>query len=87
MMHLRFSYFDNMTSNSFDPNQFKIGRDQIWDSAAQGYRTWWPHIEKAAQRKDDVHTLHSTFGLVISLGLVNLSKYLVLIMLNEFTTM
>jgi cyclopropane fatty-acyl-phospholipid synthase-like methyltransferase len=41
--------FDNMTSNSFDPNQFKIGRNQIWDSAAQGYRIWWPHIEKAAQ--------------------------------------
>ena len=41
--------FDNMTSNSFDPNQFKIGRDQIWDSAAQDYRIWWPHIEKAAQ--------------------------------------
>ncbi|MGA9172065.1 MAG: methyltransferase domain-containing protein, partial [Nitrososphaeraceae archaeon] len=38
-----------MTSNSFDPNQSKIGRDQIWDSAAQGYRIWWPHIEKAAQ--------------------------------------
>jgi ubiquinone/menaquinone biosynthesis C-methylase UbiE len=41
--------FDKMTSNSFDPNQSKIGRDQIWDSAAQGYRIWWPHIEKAAQ--------------------------------------
>jgi ubiquinone/menaquinone biosynthesis C-methylase UbiE len=38
-----------MTSNSFDPNQSKIGLDQIWDSAAQGYRIWWPHIEKAAQ--------------------------------------
>jgi enediyne biosynthesis protein CalE5 len=38
-----------MTSASFDPNQSKIGRGQIWDSAAQGYRVWWPHIEKAAQ--------------------------------------
>jgi ubiquinone/menaquinone biosynthesis C-methylase UbiE len=38
-----------MTSASFDPNQSKIGRGQIWDSAAQGYSVWWPHIEKAAQ--------------------------------------
>jgi protein-L-isoaspartate O-methyltransferase len=38
-----------MASASFDPNQSKIGRGQIWDSAAQGYRIWWPHIEKAAQ--------------------------------------
>ncbi|MFZ0325751.1 MAG: hypothetical protein WAL66_00465 [Nitrososphaeraceae archaeon] len=38
-----------MASASFDPNQSKMGRGQIWDSAAQGYRIWWPHIEKAAQ--------------------------------------
>lgn len=38
-----------MTSNSFDPNQSKIARDQIWDSVAQGYLMWWPHIEKAAE--------------------------------------
>ena len=40
---------NNMTSTSFDPKQSKICRDQIWDSAPQGYRIWWPHIEKAAQ--------------------------------------
>jgi ubiquinone/menaquinone biosynthesis C-methylase UbiE len=38
-----------MTSASFDPRLSKIGRGPIWDSAAQGYRIWWPHIEKAAQ--------------------------------------
>ena len=38
-----------MASASFGPNQSRIGRGQIWDSAPQGYRIWWPHIEKATQ--------------------------------------
>jgi ubiquinone/menaquinone biosynthesis C-methylase UbiE len=38
-----------MTSASFDPRLSKIVRGLIWDSAAQGYQIWWPHIEKAAQ--------------------------------------
>ena len=38
-----------MASTSFDPRRSKICRGPIWDSAAQGYRIWWPHIEKAAQ--------------------------------------
>ncbi len=38
-----------MASTSFDPRQSKICRGPIWDSAPQGYRIWWPHIEKAAQ--------------------------------------
>ena len=38
-----------MASASFDPRRSKICRGPIWDSAAQGYRIWWPHIEKAAQ--------------------------------------
>ena len=38
-----------MTSASFDPRLSKIGRGPIWDSVCQGYRIWWPHIEKATQ--------------------------------------
>jgi hypothetical protein len=38
-----------MTSTSFDPDRFKMGQRKIWDSAAEGWRTWWPHIEKAAR--------------------------------------
>jgi ubiquinone/menaquinone biosynthesis C-methylase UbiE len=42
-----------MTSTSsfpFDPNQFKIGQRQSWDSVAQGWSTWGQAIEKGAQK-------------------------------------
>ncbi|HET7283200.1 MAG TPA: class I SAM-dependent methyltransferase [Nitrososphaeraceae archaeon] len=42
-----------MTSTSsfpFDPNQFKMGQRQSWDSVAQGWRTWWEPIEKGSQK-------------------------------------
>jgi len=39
-----------MASSTFDPNQFKIGQRQSWDSVAQGWRTWWGPIEKGAQK-------------------------------------
>ena len=34
----------------FDPNQFKMGQRQSWDSVAQGWRTWWEPIEKGSQK-------------------------------------
>ena len=40
-----------MTSSfPFDPNQFKMGQRQSWDSVAQGWRTWWEPIEKGSQK-------------------------------------
>src|SRR2546425_2999509 len=38
-----------MTS-SFDPNQFKMGQRQNWDSVAEGWKQWWEPIEKGAQK-------------------------------------
>jgi enediyne biosynthesis protein CalE5 len=37
------------SSFPFDPNQFKIGQRQSWDSVAPGWKTWWEPIEKGAQ--------------------------------------
>ena len=40
-----------MTSSfPFDPNQFKMGQRQSWDSVAQGWRIWWKPIEKGSQK-------------------------------------
>lgn len=38
-----------MKSTSSDTNRSDIGQSSIWNSSAQGYRNWWPHIEKSAQ--------------------------------------
>jgi len=38
-----------MTS-SFDPNQFKNGQRQNWDSVAEGWKQWWEPIEKGARK-------------------------------------
>ena len=38
-----------MTS-TFDPNQFKMGQRQNWDSVAEGWKQWWDAFEKGAQR-------------------------------------
>jgi SAM-dependent methyltransferase len=38
-----------MTS-TFDPNQFKMGQRQNWDSVAEGWKQWWEPIEKGAQK-------------------------------------
>ena len=37
-----------MTS-TFDPNQFKMGQRQNWDSVAEGWKQWWDAFEKGAQ--------------------------------------
>jgi ubiquinone/menaquinone biosynthesis C-methylase UbiE len=37
-----------MTS-TFDPNQFKMGQRQNWDSIAEGWKQWWDAFEKGAQ--------------------------------------
>jgi fibrillarin-like rRNA methylase len=41
---------NNMDSTSSNGNRYDVGQSSIWNSSAQGYRNWWPHIEKAAQR-------------------------------------
>ncbi|HEY7082208.1 MAG TPA: class I SAM-dependent methyltransferase [Nitrososphaeraceae archaeon] len=38
-----------MKPTSSDTSRSNIGQSPIWNSTAQGYRKWWPHIEKAAQ--------------------------------------
>lgn len=38
-----------MTS-TFDPNQFKMGQRQNWNSVAEGWKQWWDAFEKGAQR-------------------------------------
>jgi ubiquinone/menaquinone biosynthesis C-methylase UbiE len=38
-----------MTS-TFDPNKFKMGQRQNWDSVAEGWKQWWETFEKGAQR-------------------------------------
>jgi ubiquinone/menaquinone biosynthesis C-methylase UbiE len=38
-----------MTS-TFDPNKFKMGQRQNWDSVAEGWKHWWETFEKGAQR-------------------------------------
>src|SRR5947209_2119087 len=36
--------------STFDPNQFKMGQRQNWDSVAEGWRQWWePKQQKGAQ--------------------------------------
>jgi ubiquinone/menaquinone biosynthesis C-methylase UbiE len=44
-------YDDNqMVSSTFDPNQFKMAQREGWDSVAEGWKEWWEHIEKGAQK-------------------------------------
>ena len=38
-----------MTS-TFDPNQFKMGQRQNWNSVAEGWKQWWDAFEKGAHR-------------------------------------
>jgi ubiquinone/menaquinone biosynthesis C-methylase UbiE len=40
---------NNMDSTSSNGNRYDVGQNSIWNGSAQGYRNWWPHIEKAAQ--------------------------------------
>ena len=39
-----------MPSSTFDPNQFKLGQREGWDSVAEGWKEWWAPIEKGAQK-------------------------------------
>lgn len=42
-----------MSTQSFNPSQYKAGQRQEWDSAAAGWEKWWEPIEKAAQKVSD----------------------------------
>jgi SAM-dependent methyltransferase len=41
---------NQMTSSTFDPNQFKMAQREGWDSVAEGWKEWWESIEKGAQK-------------------------------------
>ena len=41
---------NQMVSSTFDPNQFKMGQRESWDSVAEGWKDWWKPIEKGAQK-------------------------------------
>ena len=41
---------NQMVSSTFDPNQFKMAQREGWDSVAEGWKDWWEHIEKGAQK-------------------------------------
>lgn len=42
-----------MSGQPFSPEQFKAQQRQIWDNAAAGWQTWWPTLERGAQRVSD----------------------------------
>ena len=38
-----------MSGQSFDSDKFKAAQKKSWDSVADGWKKWWPSIEKGAQ--------------------------------------
>ena len=42
-----------MDAKSFDPDQYKAGQRQQWDSVADGWRKWWPTLEGFSQHVSD----------------------------------
>lgn len=42
-----------MSTQSFDPVQYKAGQRQLWDKVAAGWKRWWPTQERAVQHVSD----------------------------------
>src|SRR5438093_7500299 len=42
-----------MSTQAFDPIQYKAGQRQLWDTVASGWKKWWPTQEQAAQPVSD----------------------------------
>ncbi len=42
-----------MSTQSFDPGQYKAQQRQAWDASASGWRKWWPTIEQGLQSVSD----------------------------------
>ncbi|MCH7496600.1 MAG: class I SAM-dependent methyltransferase [Candidatus Marinimicrobia bacterium] len=42
-----------MNTTSFDPERYKTGQRQEWNSVATGWRKWWPIIEARTQKVSD----------------------------------
>ncbi|MBI4216772.1 MAG: methyltransferase domain-containing protein [Chloroflexi bacterium] len=42
-----------MSTQPFNPSQYKAGQRQEWDSAATGWEKWWEIIEKGGQKVSD----------------------------------
>jgi len=42
-----------MTTQTFDPVQYKSGQRQVWDQVAAGWKKWWPTLEEALQPVSD----------------------------------
>ena len=42
-----------MSTQHFDPAQYKSGQRRDWDNAASGWKRWWPTIETGAQVVSD----------------------------------
>ena len=38
-----------MSTQKFDGSTFKAGQKEQWDSVAEGWRKWWPALERGAQ--------------------------------------
>jgi ubiquinone/menaquinone biosynthesis C-methylase UbiE len=42
-----------MSTQSFDPVQYKAGQLQLWEQVAAGWKKWWPTLEQALQHVSD----------------------------------
>lgn len=42
-----------MTTQPFDPVQYKVAQRRDWDAVAQGWKQWWKTIEQGAQSVSD----------------------------------
>ena len=42
-----------MSTQAFDPIQYKAGQRQLWDTVAPGWKKWWTTQEQAAQPVSD----------------------------------
>src|SRR5215813_2863994 len=42
-----------MTTQAFDPVQYKSGQRHVWDQVAAGWKKWWPTLEESLQAVSD----------------------------------
>lgn len=42
-----------MSTQSFDPVQYKAGLRQLWGTVSPGHQKWWPTLEQATQHVSD----------------------------------
>jgi ubiquinone/menaquinone biosynthesis C-methylase UbiE len=42
-----------MSTQPFNPIEYKSGQRQVWDQVAAGWKKWWPTLEQALQQVSD----------------------------------